>query len=877
MKKSFLKRVAAAAIAVPVALTQTALFTSFAAGETASTDAITVDTFLNITPSVKTADGFVENPSAGAYKAKELDNNNAFVQESTWNKKVATALTANEGTYNLDKSVLADAITREGTVYDILKNAINDEKSVATAVVARNTVTITISFDYNYANDLKAVIDDKVAAYKGDIEGDFEFQYNELTKLANAKGTITMVADAAKLAKDKTVDFSATVELDGESKESIGAIEAYADELVKNVLDAANADADATINLYSAEFDKAQEQLDDAKKQLADAEKKLAEKQADKDEAQKELDEIDPNAPKADVDAAQKKLDDAQEKLDQAKKDLADANAKVEDAQAQKDEAQKKFDTATNEIKSTLDGYADKYSNMKNRVDNVLDSNKTYNVSVNEAATVDDVIKATVDAMPAKVANKVENRFGQIPTSIADAQASKYYEKLERVFNKALEQINVQIGREVVDITLADVVDHVKDGKVNNITADATFNADGYTAEGEAIAYYDEETPDYTVYIEYFNEKLVAEGLEVDEDTIDSVEVIEAEGNADGTTFTGEGTLNIYRVVWFDTKPVEEETTEETEESTEESTDPTEESTEEDTTEEDTTAESTEEDTTEESTEPSTEEDTTEESTEPSTEEDTTEESTEPSTEADTTEAESTEPSTEADTTEPVSEEETTEPAELVLEVKTQTGFYFAHDPNSFDASELISSAAVVEGEGTVDMSKFSVESNPQAVYEAAGEAYVAADLQVYYDGQALEGVTAKAYIGVKGDADLNGVVNAEDAAKVLIYAAAKGAGKEAYLVDAVETDDTLEAFAYFLADTDGESTDNGATSGIAGATNASAVDSIDAANILVYAARLGSKGQADWINEVDEVTGVLSSPFPTYSESIAKTAELLG
>ena len=48
MKKSFLNRAMAAAIAVPVALSQTVLFTSFAEDAVPNSKAITVDTFLDV-------------------------------------------------------------------------------------------------------------------------------------------------------------------------------------------------------------------------------------------------------------------------------------------------------------------------------------------------------------------------------------------------------------------------------------------------------------------------------------------------------------------------------------------------------------------------------------------------------------------------------------------------------------------------------------------------------------------------------------------------------------------------------------------------------------------------------------------------------------
>ena len=82
---------------------------------------------------------------------------------------------------------------------------------------------------------------------------------------------------------------------------------------------------------------------------------------------------------------------------------------------------------------------------------------------------------------------------------------------------------------------------------------------------------------------------------------------------------------------------------------------------------------------------------------------------------------------------------------------------------------------------------------------------------------------------GLLGDATLDGVVNAEDAASVLIYAAARGAGEDMALYSA--EDGIAEANAKSLADTNGD-----------GLINAE-----DAANILIYSAMAGADGDADW------------------------------
>lgn len=83
-------------------------------------------------------------------------------------------------------------------------------------------------------------------------------------------------------------------------------------------------------------------------------------------------------------------------------------------------------------------------------------------------------------------------------------------------------------------------------------------------------------------------------------------------------------------------------------------------------------------------------------------------------------------------------------------------------------------------------------------------------------------------YVGLKGDANRDGKVNALDAALVLVYAANSGSGGQASLTG--EDDPVAEQFAYFLADTDGSS-----------------LNAADAARILTYAALAGSGQDADW------------------------------
>ena len=177
----------------------------------------------------------------------------------------------------------------------------------------------------------------------------------------------------------------------------------------------------------------------------------------------------------------------------------------------------------------------------------------------------------------------------------------------------------------------------------------------------------------------------------------------------------------------------------------------------------------------------------------------------------------------------------------MVVEANA-VNFYFSHDEEAFDAEELIANAEITvtytyeDGSTTtenvaVDYSLFSFAAeNPAELYADVNEAYAAVEMAISYNGEDT-GAIVTVYIGVKGDATLDGIADANDAAAVLIYSAAKNAGNEAYVYSA--EDEVLEQLAFFLADTDTESQTYGADGEV--------VDANDAANILVFAADRGA------------------------------------
>ena len=127
---------------------------------------------------------------------------------------------------------------------------------------------------------------------------------------------------------------------------------------------------------------------------------------------------------------------------------------------------------------------------------------------------------------------------------------------------------------------------------------------------------------------------------------------------------------------------------------------------------------------------------------------------------------------------------------------------------------------------------------SPSMIYAEGGYQYlITVGITDEFGTQNIE-QACSVYVGVKGDANLDGSADAIDAAIILVYAAASGAGKEAYLYS--DTDAEAETFAYFLANVNST------------ASADSPVDATDAAAILVYAAEAGSGKDITW----DEVLG---------------------
>ncbi len=373
-----------------------------------------------------------------------------------------------------------------------------------------------------------------------------------------------------------------------------------------------------------------------------------------------------------------------------------------------------------------------------------------------------------------------------------------------KVLTKAVAMVaDTTEGKINVDITtddLAAVADDIIEIKVDASVAGGAGTA---TATGTLT---DEANIDELRA--YFEEKEAANDYEIVEFSV--VKVIDASATGDLNTYAGSASLDIKRVITYTVKEIEEDPTE---------TDPTE-------------TDPTETDPTE--TDPT--------ETDP-TETDPTE--TDP-TETDPTETDPTDPT--QDPTQDPTEPPTNVPgiADDVIVVGDGVNYFFSHDETPLAAEELVGSAKLIVDEEEYDVMSqisFGLDANgpiegltPAMIFEETGAAYVAIALYVYYtpvghEPELVEDADVAIFVGVKGDANLDSEVNAIDAAKVLIYAAARGAGEDVALYS--EDDVTLETLAYFLADVDGESRNCG--------EDGSDLNAIDAACILVFAADKGA------------------------------------
>ena len=202
-----------------------------------------------------------------------------------------------------------------------------------------------------------------------------------------------------------------------------------------------------------------------------------------------------------------------------------------------------------------------------------------------------------------------------------------------------------------------------------------------------------------------------------------------------------------------------------------------------------------------------------------------------------TTAATTTTPAGGTTTTTPAGGTTTTTPAVTKISVvETKTGYYFSEDTRTFDPTALLKVVSVDEEGNETDITAdvtFGEDhaATPKSVY-ADTETYYAGTVDAYYGDTVI--ATPTVYIGVKGDADLNGKVELSDATLTLTYYCEHSVNNDFYFRTANDTkpngaeEEMLEKLAYFLADINTESK--------AGAdTTDATIELSDATSILTY------------------------------------------
>ena len=175
--------------------------------------------------------------------------------------------------------------------------------------------------------------------------------------------------------------------------------------------------------------------------------------------------------------------------------------------------------------------------------------------------------------------------------------------------------------------------------------------------------------------------------------------------------------------------------------------------------------------------------------------------------------------------------------------------FYFSVDERELKPSDLFSKFDIVDEEGThfdaLEAGAVTLDkTTPKEIFDAEGKPYCVTEVNAYFtdpttaDAEPVAApVNPTVYIGVKGDADLNGSVDVQDAVTILTYYAKASAGQENV---AFNEDENLNKFIFFLADVDTESK--------AGMNSGSELMSIqDGVNVLTFYAKKSANQDPAW------------------------------
>ncbi len=803
MKKN-LQRVLAAAVAVPVALSQALAINTFAADDAATTLSLTSEQLLR----AKTTENFPSD-AADTLSADGVQTI-TFEQSSNWNETLAGILAgvSDDTTVTVATSDLAAILGGTSYYADILKSVLEDS-SDATATYDATNQTVTIKGSLDFESYLQKLVDEELASNDAYADIDIQLDVDALdyelgvdldTTGKTVAGTASFTAGSDTYTLTTLGDYMTDVYEDVVAQIDAIVSDRLTTELAK--LDTAVAEAQAEIDAAQAEVDAAQAELDEA---VASG--------ADTTDAQ------------AKVNDAQAKVDDAQKQLDEA---YANASA---DAQAQIDDVYAAVDEEKAALKETTDGLQ------------ALIEQFTEYVALAPTATLrDGGTYATGAEAYTAIRNNLINKFPTLASNLPEdvsAAVSQYasqFTSVVDVVNDALAEASVNAEISVTSDDIATLIAAEK-----NVTAEtATPGVLDVTFE---IPDSDTEVAEVTAYVESQD---VADQLDLD--TLTTTKTVYVTIDATNGTMT----YDVVRVVEVSEKEVEETTTTTTE-TTEDTSDTTETTTEtpvatDTTVTTDTTDTTDDTDTTTDSTDST---DDTTDTTETTASTDDTSDTESTTTTIDTDDTSDTDDSTETtdstsdtddttDTTETTASTDDTTgttttdnggtdtttavPADQVASISIELkdldaseGLYFDTE-EAYDAEDLIDAVVITEKDGTVvEVSLETIEflSTPSADYASVNDG----DLVYYYDTTAIQyndgqggtvAIDEDCYptVGVakKGDSDLDGEVTVLDARDTLVYyaeTAVNGIGSVTFL----DGDDAfLERLAYFVSDVDTES-----------------------------------------------------------------------
>ena len=820
MKKSLLKRAVSAAVSLPLALTQCVLpaIAAEPAVNNAEAKSITIDKITNI-----------------AVDEKYTEENGVYTQDSTWAETLSGAFLANDGvSYDVEQeqldSLFSKIINKAGAYADEAEMILSNIKDVKVAADSQGKIVATAtledisgSIEELCEKEINKAIDELKAKYGEEYTGKLDdFSFNCPAIAGEIKATI----DMSDVEKENGGNVTYTFTADGKTYTGVEEIKGYVDSQLEAIKAEINKEIDKLLSDVKGELDFAKSEVNTAQGWVDDATENVAEATTKLDEAQKELDAAE--AMGADTTNEQAKLDAARAELELAKKDIADAQKQLDDASAKLADAEADFEkaggTASAKVDEYFEGFTSKIDKAIKKIDELKNESKTFS-----AATVDEALAQIASTTTGSdLLNKI---LAKMPSSVdavvANGTANTY-------FNNAVNKINEIVADSgyAVAITLADAGEFAE--KLDDVVISYESGVATFTAT------YEDEQFDELVK-EYEDELVITESIMKIEATADIASMYE--GN-------GKFTLNIVRE--FKATEKEPETTTTT------------------TTPADTTT---------------TPADTT------TTPADTTTTPSGSTTPADTTTTPADTSTTPADTSTTPADTTTTPGGTTTTPITTTLpkfefkdcfidssngldgfeaveGYYFSHDTNTFNKNQITKLVVTVIGKDDSQIAGVNlldeaemmeklggkIEINygyatPNSTFDAdKGNKY---DIAVYVNNTALSDenyvpCTVTAYIGVKGDVDLDNQVNAYDSSATLKYYAALQTGVENPVMYSAENQ-SLENFTCFLGDVDeDEYAENNWKKTEAERNTAKSVNALDASYMLAYYAHVQTGSAAD-------------------------------